>query len=147
DRWSVENRGEDRGGARSDEPIQPGSGVFYFEAERLIDPIGVWGFGVGTAAVALDAQIGDTAESLGLQTGGDFGSTGATCTGASVFDRTKRNYGFVIDYRGTQPQVHIVLEDDNHKATVQRSCTMAVTTPLYILYAGVRYQVGYQLRL
>lgn len=37
DRLSVENRGEDRGGVRSDRAVQPRSGVFYFEAERLID--------------------------------------------------------------------------------------------------------------
>jgi hypothetical protein len=147
DRLMLENRGEDRGGARSDGVVQPGSGVFYFEAERLIDRSGVWGIGVATAQAVLDQPIGTSAQSLGLDTYGKVMSTGATCSGGEDFDPAQRHYGFVIDYRGANPSVHVLLEEGPGKPVVQRSCVTTLTAPLHIFYAGVRYAVGYQLKL
>lgn len=148
DRLLVENRGEDRGGVRSDRAIQPGSGVFYFEAERLIENPGVWGVGVGSASAAMDQQVGTSAQSLGLDTYGQINNTGATCNGSANFSQSQRHYGFVVDYRGATANVHVVLEGDTARSpVVQRSCSTTLSAPLYILYAGVRYVVGYQLKL
>jgi hypothetical protein len=148
DRLMVENRGEDRGGARSDRALAPGSGVFYFEAERLVEYPGVWGVGVGSASAAMDQQVGTSAQSLGIDTYGKVNNTGATCNGNENFDPAQRRYGFVVDYRGANANVHVVLEGGTpRQPVVQRSCATTLSTPLYILYAGVRYVVGYQLKL
>jgi hypothetical protein len=148
DRLMVENRGEDRGGVRSDRAVQPGAGVFYFEAERLIPFPGEWGVGVGTANAAMDQQVGTSAQSLGINTYGRVNNAGATCNGSENFDPAQRHYGFVIDYRGATASVHVLLEGAAaHSPVVQRSCATALNAPLYMLYAGVRYAVGYQLEL
>jgi PKD repeat protein len=148
DRLMVENRGEDRGGARSDRAVQPGAGVFYFEAERLIPFPGEWGVGVGTASAAMDQQVGTSAQSLGINTYGRVNNAGATCNGGDNFDPAQRHYGFVIDYRGATANVHVLLEGAAARSpVVQRSCATTLNAPLYILYAGVRYAVGYQLKL
>jgi hypothetical protein len=148
DRLMVENRGEERGGARSDRAIQPGSGVFYFEAERLAEYPGEWGVGVATAAAAMDQQVGTNAQSLGIETYGKVNNAGATCNGSDDFSPVQRHYGFVIDYRGATANVHVLLEGGAPRSpVVQRSCATTLRAPLYALYAGLRHVVGYQLKL
>ncbi len=147
DRLAVEQRGVFNGGARSDGTVAPGSGVFYFEAHRLIDRTGNWGFGVATDAAALDGEPGSSAESVGLTTLGAFQGEGSTCTGESGFDAAVRDYGFVVDYRGVNPRIHMLLPGAGATPLVRRSCTMSVTTPLHVFYFGARYVVGFQGRI
>jgi hypothetical protein len=149
DRLSVENRGDERGGARSDRAVQPGSGVFYFEAERLIDRPGLWGIGVATALAPLDQGIGSTPQSFGIDTLGQVGVSAAACNVTSFADSDRqRHYGFVVDYRGASANIYVLLEGATAGSPVLRfSCATTLTAPLFIAYAGVRYAVGYQLAL
>jgi hypothetical protein len=147
DRLSVENRGEDRGNARSDAFITPGSGVFYFEAQRLIDTAGFYGIGIGTASSSLTGEMGAAADSLGLLVHGDFVEMGATCDlspGFAAADQ-KHYYGFVIDYRSTSPRILYVLDDGNGGVEIRHRCTTTITTPVYIFYSAARWEVGYQI--
>jgi hypothetical protein len=144
DRLAVKQRGIFEGGARSNRSVTPGSGVFYFEGRRLIERTGFWGFGVGTAVAPLDAAPGSNAQSMGLVTLGEVLGEGSVCTGEVGFDLATRDYGFVVDYRGEQPTIHVVLPGAGDTAVVRRSCVMSVSAPLHIVYFGARYVVGFQ---
>jgi hypothetical protein len=144
DRLAVELRGVFAGGVRSNRALAPRSGVFYFEARRLIERTGFWGFGVATAAAPLDNAPGSNPESMGVVTLGEVLGEGSACTGEVGFDLATRDYGFVIDYRAEQPTVHVVLPGSGETATVRRSCVMSVSAPLHIFYFGARYVVGFQ---
>ncbi|MGE3631441.1 MAG: hypothetical protein AB7P00_16155, partial [Sandaracinaceae bacterium] len=144
DGLEVENRGLDRGGARSDRSIATGSGVFYYEAHRLIGRVGVWGFGVATAAASRLNLPGETAQSAGILTFGDVINPGG-CTGSGYVGGDYDRYGFVVDYRGTNPIVHILVDRGTGVELVD-TCTMAVTAPVFAFYSGARYEVGVHAR-
>jgi hypothetical protein len=144
----VENRGEDVGNVRSNRAVAPGSGVFYFEGERLIDTPGEYGLGVATSTASLTAPLGTGGNSLGIWSFKDFVDPGEpVCTGLAEFDPTRRNYGFVVDYRAAMPRIHILIEIRPGVIDVVRSCSPALSAPLYIFYSGARYEVGYQIGL
>lgn len=143
----VHNTGPE--GIRSDGAVAPGSGVFYFEGRRLREG-GVGGsLGLATAAAGLVQPGGSPTypETLGVYGYGAIRNDGGTCTGKSAVDTRRLDVGFVVDYRGASPVVHIVSEDDAGTALVVATCTMAVTTPVFIHYAGERALVGYELRI
>jgi PKD repeat protein len=152
DRLSVEQRGLDPGGVRSDGSIAPMSRVYYFEVERLIARTGNWGFGVATANETLSSEIGHQPESMGVLTlGGVYnntpdGQTLANCTRPAGFPPETRIFGFVVDYRGANPRVHVVIDQDG-AVVVVNSCTMNVSRPLHIFYSGTRYEIGFQARI
>jgi hypothetical protein len=61
-------------------------------------------------------------------------------------DAATTHFGFVVDYSGTTPVVHLIAK---HNGVVGVQCTVdmtSVTTPLYMLYSGPRAEVGYQAR-
>jgi hypothetical protein len=147
DRLSVENRGEPLGNARSDSAIAPGAGVFYFEAHREIDTAGFYGIGIATATASLTSDLGSDAKSLGLFTHGDFTDTGSTCSAPNGFDSAIRDYGLVIDYRAANPRVLYVFDDGAGGAEIRHICTTAITDPVYIMYSGARWEVGYQISI
>jgi hypothetical protein len=149
DRLSVENRGELWGNARSDAVIAPGSGVFYFEAQRVIESLGGYGVGIATAAASLNDEVYASAAYKGLSTDGSFTGGPATCTGALGFQdaENKFYYGFVVDYRGSTARLHYVLDDGAGGVEVTRSCTTTLSGPIYILYTGARWEVGFQMRI
>ncbi|WP_236604772.1 Ig-like domain-containing protein [Sandaracinus amylolyticus] len=141
DRLRFEQRGGMYGGVRSDTAIAPGSGVFYFEAKRLITRTGAWGFGIATASAPLDAIPGANGQSAGLATAGQIQAEGGgSCTGPLWFPSDDEVYGFVVDYRGTNPILHVVL-DVFGTLEVRRSCTLAVTAPVHAIYGGWRHDV------
>jgi hypothetical protein len=148
DGLSVENRSfKDASGPgviRTDSAIAPGSGVFYFEG-KLLAPVRVGGFGVATADAPLDQGSGGNAASLGYEAYGPLRSTGSTCTGAAGIDASQSLVGFVIDYRGSSPVVHLV--QGAQAPAVIASCTMSVTAPLYATYWSERATVGYEGRI
>lgn len=149
DHWSVENRGEDRGNARSDSAIAPGAGVFYFEAERKIDTVGYYGVGIATAGASLTGEMGTTADSIGMFTSGDFADSTATCTGSPGFQdpSDKHFYGYVVDYRGASPRILYLLDDGAGGVEIRRTCATTITAPVFIFYSGARWEVGYQIRI
>jgi hypothetical protein len=149
DRLSVENRGEDMGNVRSDSAIAPGAGVFYFEAHREIDTVGFYGVGIATAAADLTRDLGFSGASLGIDTHGDFMDGALTCTGSPGYGDAahKFYYGVVVDYRGANPRVHYVLDDGAGGVEVRHSCSTAITAPVFIMYSGARWEVGYQISI
>jgi hypothetical protein len=149
DRLRVENRGEELGNARSDTSIAPGSGVFYFEAHRQIATVGFYGVGIATSSASLTAELGSSPASIGMFTEGGFANSTAVCTGAPGFQQQEQKfyYGLVVDYRGANPRVHYVLDDGAGGVEVVRSCTAAITTPVFIMYSGARWEVGYQIAI
>ena len=105
----------------------------------------MYGAGVATAAEVLGNVAGATAESLGAITGGGIESNGSTCVGGTPwFDRSERFFGFVVDYRGTSPIVHVLLDgvaqrvrpplDLGHRFAVllsmlRHDCLLSLPTP------------------
>lgn len=151
----AENRGQFAGGARSNRAVAPGSGVFYFEARRLIASVGVWGVGVATAAAPVESLVSyetkilaQDANSLGITTNGTV-LTYTPIAGCSdqVIDSTNDHYGFVIDYRAANPVLYVIAKDWSSAVAVRAICPTTLTDPLYIYYAGVRYEVGYQIAI
>jgi PKD repeat protein len=138
-------------GVRSDRAIMPGSGMFYYEGERLTSLVGQMRFGVATAAVPLGSQLGATTQSVSVETVGSVYYDGAFVESfpASV----NQDYGIVVDYRGTHPIVHVIVRATNPATfaiedRVHASVTMsAVTAPLYIMLSGGRRRVGPQARI
>jgi hypothetical protein len=142
----IENRGDQLGNARSDRALQPGSGVFYFEAERLIATVGEYGIGIATAQAALASELGQGGASLGLYTNGTFVNAGAGCASFEGAAAAQRHYGVVVDYRGASPVLHVLLGSEQD-ATLACSVRSALSGPVYIFYSGSRYEVGLQLAL
>ena len=138
-------------GARADRAITPGSGMFYFEGERLTDELGDVYFGVTTSAFPFNGQPGSNNQSFGINSGGSVHFGGAVL-GTFVGDGSI-HYGFVVDYRGASPIVHLALHDQGPGggALVDRvdfSTPMpAVTGPLFIFVGGRRREVGLQARI
>jgi hypothetical protein len=152
DRLHVGTRGEGVAGVRSDRAIQPGSGVFYFEAERLIATPGEYGVGVATQSASLTELLGHAGKSLGVATLGRFADGVSGCTGSvdsngeATFDAALRRFGFVVDYRTGNPRVHVLLGSPGAVA-LRRSCNLTLSEPLYAFYAGGRYEVGAQMAI
>lgn len=148
DRLTVES-GSFRGGVRTDRSIAAGSGVFYFEAKRLQSPSFRYGIGVGTALADKSSSIGSSAESVGVITSGGIDATGSSCATPTAFfpGADQDVYGFVVDYRGTSPIVHVLLADGGGALFVRQSCTLATTAPVFAFYEGERHELRPQLRL
>ncbi|MBC7172658.1 MAG: hypothetical protein H5U40_09540, partial [Polyangiaceae bacterium] len=141
DRLSAEWLYLNRGGVRSTRAIAPGEGVFYFEAEIpfAFDELQI---GVATAAANLAGYSDDPDAGLALHTGGQIWYDGASIRS---FDRSKLRYGFVIDYRGTHPVVHVLLDDGagniESRLDPPRELT-SITEPVYATFTGIRRATG-----
>lgn len=150
DRMAIEVLGSAAAGVRSDGSIAPQSGVFYFEGERLIERQGFIAFGVATAAADLEQDMGTSPESFGVFARGGITTQHAPCRGitgpVSIAEDENRHYGFVVDYRGTSPIVHVIASRFG-VPTVECSAALGVTQPLFMLYSGLRSEVGYQARI
>jgi hypothetical protein len=138
-------------GVRSTKAIQPGSGMYYFEGERLTDLLFGIEFGVATSAAPLNAPIGSTRDSVGVNTGGYIAYDGANY--ASFSGGESPFYGVVVDYRGTNPVVHVAATayDPTTFTTrprIQKTVTMSqVKQPLYVMVSGGRQKIGVQARI
>jgi hypothetical protein len=132
-------------GVRSDTAIQPGSGFFYFEGERLTFS-GDYGFAVATTAASLDAAAGNNAQSLAASALGNVRFNNAT---VATFQRFNNFYGFAVDYRGANPIVHVIAAPvQNGPGALISSTTMTgVTGPVYILVYGLRVSATTQQRV
>jgi hypothetical protein len=133
DRLAMEVLSLGRAGVRSDVAIQPGSGIFYFEGQRLVASSLIV-IGIATAAVPLESTPIETGQGFSIDTGD-----------GTWFDPTATvHYGFVVDYRQSSPTVHL-LADTYTGRRVAFSRTLAnVVEPLYIFVGGLRRYVGPQ---
>lgn len=130
----------DPAGIRSELAIQPGSGFFYFEGERLGEPLFQFYFGLVTAGFELGEAPGEDGQSIGVDIGGSV-EFGASTIGE--FSNETRHYGFAIDYRQMIPTVHVI-SSESHVLTAVMD---AVDAPLYIYLGGRRVRVGPQARV
>lgn len=144
DRLTLELSTGETAGVRSERPIAPGSGFYYFEAERLAEPLFQSYVGVVTSSFELGTDPGTDGYSLGLDVGGSLEFGGATLTGVPTdSDNNSRHYGFAIDYRNSSPIVHVIIDEAN-----VISVSMAeVSDPIYIYVGGRRIAVGPQLHI
>ncbi|HKU37885.1 MAG TPA: hypothetical protein VJR89_07055, partial [Polyangiales bacterium] len=141
DRLSAEWLGLDTSGVRSTRAIAAGSGVFYFEASALGDFDGLQ-LGVAAASASRERAPGTTADGFGLDTGGHFveGEDWLPFTVGS------RSFGFVVDYRGANPTVHVIAVKSGTPA-VLHSKTLSTGDPLFIQLSGMRRMPGVQVRI
>jgi hypothetical protein len=127
--------------ARSDQAVFPGQGMFYFEGERTTDVLSDMYFGVATSNASLNDYGGSSNQSVVASTEGRVNYDGANVDG---FDgEASTHYGFVVDYRGANPIVHVVT-GNQLTSTVTMS---GVTQPLFIFVGGRRRTVGEQARI
>ncbi len=125
-------------GVRSNRAIAPGDGVFYFEA-TIPTAFDLFTIGVASAAASLTERAGATEQSFGLDTGGHLYEYGGARLGS--FLATNRTFGFVVDYSGANPVVHVILEDGSPRVR-QSAALTGISAPLYIHIAGTRRTTG-----
>jgi hypothetical protein len=138
DRLSAEWLGLDTFGIRSTRAVQPGSGVFYFEAAALGEFDGLQ-LGVATAAAPRERAPGTTPDGFGLDTGGRF----IEGEDWQEFSPNSAHYGFIVDYRGTTPTVHVL----SGSGLLRSRNLSGVTQPLFIQLTGMRRMPGMQVRI
>ena len=142
----VESRDWGPCGTRTSGAIEPRSGVFYFEAKR-VGPSG-GGVGLATAAASLTDSVGSKPESMGILGWGPIRTGNAPCSGREMFNTRFADAGFVIDYRGASPVIHVIsATDDESGVAVRATCTMAVSEPVFGIYSGERAHVGYEMAI
>ncbi len=141
-------------GVRSDCSIAPGSGVFYYEgtiapydcdpAEApegcYVTPYELMNFGVATSTSPLSETPGSNTTSFGIETSGSIFYEGMYLGGVPR-DSTE-TYGFVVDYRGANPIVHLITNEYGSPAVVHSQTMTGVTTDVYAMIAGARRKVG-----
>ncbi len=136
---SVGNRG-----VRSTQSIAPGQGVYYFEAS-IPERFALMTVGIATASANLTERAGENAQSFGLDTGGQFYFGGGYLSG---FDASNLTYGFVVDYRGASPIVHVIMNSSGGEPTIVRTQDlMSITAPVFIYASGMRRTTETQLRI
>lgn len=127
--------------ARSDQAVFPGQGVFYFEGERRTDVLSDMYFGVATSNAPLNDYGGSSDQSVVASTDGRVNYNATTLE--TFNGESTTHYGFVVDYRGASPIVHVVT-GNQLTSTVAMS---GVTQPLFIFVGGRRRTVGEQARI
>ena len=123
-------------GARTSASIAPRSGVFYFEAKRLA---GSSTIGVGTARTDFLTSIAAAPDAVGILPWGPVRTANQPCSGADGVNMRFPDAGFVIDYRGASPTVHVISSrDDGNGVVVRTSCRLNTDAPVFGIYAGER---------
>jgi len=115
---------------RSDRAVQPGSGMFYYEASRT-GSTGNYGVGVVSATAPLDQAAGANDQGIGITTFGDVVYDDEII---EDFAATNNHYGFVVDYRRAHPIVYVIAEGAvGGPAVAQRAIEMTnVNGPVHI---------------
>lgn len=146
-------------GVRSDCSIPAGSGVYYYEAsiapyecDRSEAPEGCYAtpyeqmaIGVATAAVPLNTPPGDTDQGFNIDTSGSYFYDGAYLGNIDRF--STETYGFVVDYRGTNPVIHLISSNYGSPEVVHSQTLTAVTGDLYAMLSGPRRKVGVEVQV
>ena len=138
-----------RAGARTDRSISPGEGIFYAEGQRLSSLLGEQFFGVVTATAPLDQLPGEDDISIGVDTTGTIRFNGSFVE--SFVADGNDHYGFVVDYRGAQPIVHVIVRANESPSSivdrVHYSATLETTEPVFFLAGGGRRSLEVQQRI
>jgi hypothetical protein len=136
DRLGMEQQSLGRDGVRSEVAIKPRSGIFYFEATRLVDSPWI-SIGVATDQVPLDSTPSATSQGFSIDTGD-----------GSWFDpHASATFGFVVDYRLANPVVHLIAVTFFGTRVATSLALTGVTQPLYIFLGGLRRNVGPQVTI
>jgi len=159
DGTTIEVLGMDVGQVRSDATVAAGSGVWYFEGQRIVeDTEGPWGFGVATEdrPITDGHAFSELPSSFGVTTQGEItGRTVNPCTfptlaadaaGWRIPGEINANVGYVVDYRAASPVVHVIgigYESETPRVFCTAPLT-GITKPLHILFRGMRAVVGPQ---
>jgi hypothetical protein len=127
---------------RSDVSIDPFSGWYYFEGHREA-AAGNFGFGVATAAEALDTFGGSSLQSVGLNAAGAL-FHGASVAGSFSAAQSSAWYGLAIDYSGAHPVVHAIVDQNGTPFLLPPVTMFAVSEPVHIFVYGEPSVVGVQ---
>jgi hypothetical protein len=142
DRLSGEWLGLGTWGVRSTRAIAPHQGVFYFEA--TLDPgVDYFDMGIATASAALERPAGSTPDGFSVDNQGYF----AVNNNVTLFSAEGSTFGFVVDYRGAHPTVH-VFDGKGTSATLVTSQTIdTISAPVFIHLSGLRRVAGPQVTI
>ncbi len=147
----------DHGATRSTCSVVPGAeSLAYFEISRepsdcdpaqapegcYVTPAGLMGIGVASREASLWGFPGDTDQSLGVQTSGEIFADG----GYQTRIQDSATVGFVVDYRGAHPLVHVIANEWGAPALVHTHDLGDVVGPVHAMVAGQRRKVGVELR-
>lgn len=147
----------DHGATRSTCSVSPGADTLvYFEISRepsdcdrsqapdgcYVTPAGLMGIGVASNEASLWGFPGDTDQSLGVQTSGEVFADGSYQT--RIQDAA--TVGFVVDYRGAHPVVHVIADEWGEPALVHTHTLADVDGAVHAMVAGQRRKVGVELR-
>jgi hypothetical protein len=129
------------GAVRSDRALDPGSGVFYYEAHRLAEASGLYGFGVASERAPIEGsfEIGGTDQSFGVAGDGTMYSAGMW---VGRVEGNPEHIGFVVDYRGASPTVYVLAADG-----VRHTQALAITEPLFIYLIGQRRSMEHEVEI
>ena len=126
-------------GVRSNRAVTPNSGMFYFEGQRITNEQNDMYFGVARATLPLDDVPGAVLNDggVGVDVAGQVRFNGVV---DAEFDDDNEFYGMVVDYRGANPIVHVIVEG----IVITTIPMPLVTQPLFIFVGGRRREVGEQ---
>lgn len=140
DRLSGEWLGLANYGVRSTRSIAAGQGVFYFEVYADLELFNV---GVATAQASLHEGAGTTDAGFGVDVSGVL--LAPREQDISAFSRSPQGeYGFVVDYRGTHPDIYIIAGTADQPRLLASRTLTTVSDPLFIHLSGLRRRQGYQ---
>lgn len=157
DRLGAEWNTLDGSGVRSECSISPGSGVYYFEASIepwecdrdevplgcVLTPRDLLNVGVAPASTPFTQNPGASTAGFDLSTGGQFSFDGSYAGGFPT--DLNDTWGFVLDYRGSNPIVHVVGNDWGGPAILSTQ-TLTTTAPIHAMATGSRRKVGVELQ-
>jgi len=156
DRLAVKYETTGNAGARSACSVAQGSGVWYFEAsvepwdcDRADAPEacatahpGLMHLGVGVATSSLTMNPGSRADGIDINTGGTLFQNGMFLGNFNVARNT--TWGYVIDYRGTNPIVHILGKNAAGADVILVTRTLTTTSPVFAMVTGAKRAVAPQ---
>lgn len=130
----------------SNNSIAPGSGIYYFEGRRLLPATADMSIGVGTAASPSSGWMGASPELWIAYLPGHVLYNEGWSGGISS---STEYYGVAVDYRGTNPVVHLIaIAAGATVPSVQSSTTLSsITGPVFIHFSSTGDHVGEQLAL
>jgi hypothetical protein len=133
---------QEQAGVRSNVGVAAGSGVWYYEVTytgRVGG--GFYGGGATASTVPLTDFLGASTQSIGMNAAGQSAFNDMLLLNVGH----KPTVGFVVDYRGANPIVHLITsENDTSVWLVSR--TLTITTPVFAGYGGIVQSHGYSAR-
>jgi hypothetical protein len=126
-------------GVRSTRSIAPKQGVFYFEA-TLAPGVDYFDMGIAIASAPLERPAGATPDGFSVDNQGYF----AVNNNVTLFSPEGNTYGFVVDYRGAHPTVHVFDGQGTSAALITSQTLDTISQPVFIHLSGMRRVAGPQ---